>query len=98
LFVLAPRASPPPPPPPPPAAAVLLITIRALMGPTFSGFLIANVFWVPWRAVGARLARWSGLQVPSGGQRSIRTDHLGGVRSTTDFEPAGESIVSTETR
>lgn len=41
-----------------PAAALLLVAIRVLMGPTFSGFLIANVFWVPWRAVGARLAAW----------------------------------------
>jgi hypothetical protein len=81
-----------------PAAALLLITIRALMGPTFSGFLIANVFWVPWRAVGGRLAGWRSALVRAGDQRSIRRDDLGGVRSTTDFEPAGKSIVSTETR
>jgi hypothetical protein len=41
-----------------PAAAALLVGIRALMGPTFAGFLIANVFWVPWRSVGARVAAW----------------------------------------
>jgi hypothetical protein len=34
-----------------PAAAAMLIGIRVLMGPTFGGFLILNVFWVPWRAV-----------------------------------------------
>jgi hypothetical protein len=33
-----------------PAACLLLISIRLLMGPTFGGFLIANVFWVPWSA------------------------------------------------
>ena len=38
-----------------PAAAGMLISIRMLMGPTFGGFLIANVFWVPWRAIGARV-------------------------------------------
>lgn len=41
-----------------PSAALLLVGIRVLMGPTFGGFLIANVFWVPWRMVGARLAAW----------------------------------------
>jgi hypothetical protein len=40
-----------------PAAALMLIGIRIMMGPTFGGFLIANVFWVPWSAVGARLAK-----------------------------------------
>jgi hypothetical protein len=34
-----------------PAAFGMLIGIRVLMGPTFGGFLIANVFWVPWTAV-----------------------------------------------
>jgi hypothetical protein len=41
-----------------PAAVGLLVGIRVLMGPTFGGFLLANVFWVPWRMVGARLAAW----------------------------------------
>ena len=41
-----------------PAAFAMLIGIRMLMGPTFGGFLIANVFWVPWDAVGARVAAW----------------------------------------
>jgi predicted DCC family thiol-disulfide oxidoreductase YuxK len=39
-----------------PAAALLLVGIRVTMGPTFGGFLIANVFWVPWQAIGERLA------------------------------------------
>ena len=30
--------------------------IRVLMGPTFGGFLIANVFWVPWSVVSDALA------------------------------------------
>jgi hypothetical protein len=30
------------------------------MGPTFGGFLIANGFWAPWSAVGARFAKWCG--------------------------------------
>jgi hypothetical protein len=34
-----------------PAAAGMLVGIRVLMGPTFSGFLIVNVFWIPWDAV-----------------------------------------------
>jgi hypothetical protein len=34
-----------------PAAFGMLIGIRVLMGPTFGGFLILNVFWVPWSAV-----------------------------------------------
>jgi hypothetical protein len=34
-----------------PAAFFMLIGIRVLMGPTFGGFLIANVFWVPWSRV-----------------------------------------------
>jgi hypothetical protein len=38
-----------------PAAAVLLIGIRVTMGPTFGGFLIANVFWVPWGALAEHL-------------------------------------------
>jgi len=38
-----------------PAAIAMLIGIRVLMGPTFGGFLIVNVFWMPWHAVAARL-------------------------------------------
>jgi len=34
-----------------PAGFALLVGIRVLMGPTFGGFLIANVFWVPWSAL-----------------------------------------------
>jgi predicted DCC family thiol-disulfide oxidoreductase YuxK len=35
-----------------PAAFLMLVGIRVLMGPTFGGFLVANVFWIPWRALG----------------------------------------------
>jgi HTTM domain len=42
-----------------PAAFAMLVSIRVLMGPTFGGFLVANVVWVPWDAVGARVAAWS---------------------------------------
>jgi hypothetical protein len=42
-----------------PAAFMMLVSIRVLMGPTFGGFLVANVVWVPWDAVGARVAAWS---------------------------------------
>jgi hypothetical protein len=38
-----------------PAAIAMLIGIRVLMGPTFGGFLIVNVFWVPWQAIAARV-------------------------------------------
>jgi hypothetical protein len=41
-----------------PAEVGMLVGIRVLMGPTFGGFLLANVFWVPWDAVGARAAAW----------------------------------------
>ncbi len=39
-----------------PAAALMLVGIRVLMGPTFGGFLIANVFWVPWQSLLQRLS------------------------------------------
>ncbi len=39
-----------------PAAFAMLVGIRVLMGPTFGGFLIANVFWVPWSVVSDALA------------------------------------------
>lgn len=38
-----------------PAAFAMLIGIRLLMGPTFGGFLIANVFWIPWESIAVRL-------------------------------------------
>jgi len=41
-----------------PAAVAMLVGIRLLMGPTFGGFLIANVFWVPWHALAARVEAW----------------------------------------
>ena len=41
-----------------PAAIAMLIAIRAMMGPTFGGFLVANVFWVPWQAVASRVEMW----------------------------------------
>jgi hypothetical protein len=34
-----------------PAAFAMLIGIRVLMGPTFGGFLIVAVFWIPWTAL-----------------------------------------------
>jgi hypothetical protein len=47
-----------------PAAFGLLIGIRALMGPTFGGFLIVNVFWVPWDDMAARIAAWHARRLP----------------------------------
>jgi hypothetical protein len=47
-----------------PAAAMMLVGIRVLMGPTFAGFLITNVFWVPWDAVWARFAAWRSARTP----------------------------------
>ena len=41
-----------------PAAIAMLVTIRAMMGPTFGGFLVANVFWVPWQAILTRVEMW----------------------------------------
>ncbi len=48
-----------------PAAAAMLIGIRLLLGPTFAGFLISNVFWVPWHAVGSRVLAWRRLSFTS---------------------------------
>lgn len=42
-----------------PAGVALLVGIRIMMGPTFGGFLLANIFWVPWEALGLRVARSS---------------------------------------
>jgi len=41
-----------------PAAIAMLVAIRLLMGPTFGGFLIVNVFWVPWCALVVRAETW----------------------------------------
>jgi hypothetical protein len=41
-----------------PAAFGMLVGIRMLMGPTFGGFLVANVFWVPWTALAERAPAW----------------------------------------
>src|SRR5260221_9566598 len=48
-----------------PAAAAMLIGIRLLLGPTFAGFVISNVFWVPWHAVGSRVLAWRRLSFTS---------------------------------
>jgi hypothetical protein len=45
-----------------PAAFMMLIGIRVLMGPTFGGFLVANVFWVPWTALLDALAVRAGFR------------------------------------
>jgi hypothetical protein len=37
-----------------PAACAMLVGIRVLMGPTFGGFLLAAVFWIPWERVAVR--------------------------------------------
>jgi len=41
-----------------PAAIGMLLAIRVLMGPTFGGFLVVNVFWVPWRGLVVRAETW----------------------------------------
>lgn len=61
-----------------PAGVALLVGIRILMGPTFGGFLIANVFWVPWQALGLRVARWS-----RAGALSLLYDGACGLCTTT---------------
>ena len=51
-----------------PAAFLLLVGIRALMGPRFAPFLVANVFWVPWDVLAGyalRLLAWKRRTVPS---------------------------------
>jgi hypothetical protein len=62
-----------------PGAFAMLIGIRVLMGPTFGGFLIANVFWVPWDLVGARALAWARTQRQSG---SVASTRLGSIRQT----------------
>lgn len=41
-----------------PTSFCMLLGIRALLGPTFGGFLVAYAFWPPWSAVGQRLRAW----------------------------------------
>jgi hypothetical protein len=43
-----------------PAAFGMLIGIRILMGPTFGGFLVAGVFWIPWDALKRRFHAQTG--------------------------------------
>jgi hypothetical protein len=62
-----------------PAAFGMLIGIRALMGPTFGGFLVANVFWVPWDTVAARAAAWARAARQSG---SVASTRFGSIRQT----------------
>jgi hypothetical protein len=57
-----------------PAAFLLLVGIRVLMGPTFGGFLIANVFWVPWLSIWERARSWFDTHaVVSGNAGSVST-------------------------
>jgi hypothetical protein len=62
-----------------PGAFGMLVGIRILMGPTFGGFLVANVFWVPWDAVAARAAAWAHAMRQSG---SVASTRLGSIRQT----------------
>jgi len=41
-----------------PAAIGMLAAIRLMMGPTFGGFLVVNVFWVPWQRIVTRAETW----------------------------------------
>jgi predicted DCC family thiol-disulfide oxidoreductase YuxK len=61
-----------------PAAVALLVGIRIMMGPTFAGFLMANVFWIPWQALGLRVVRWS-----RAGALSLLYDGACGLCTTT---------------
>jgi hypothetical protein len=65
-----------------PAAFMMLVGIRVMMGPTFGGFLVANVFWVPWTAVLARLRRFND-----------RREH--GGRSLAPIAPAATRVAHT---
>jgi hypothetical protein len=58
------------------------------MGPTFAGFLIANVFWVPWEALAARADSW--MRTPF---NNDRTDLESARRRTaeTDLDEWRES-------
>jgi len=54
-----------------PAAIAMLIAIRVMMGPTFGGFLVANVFWVPWQAILTRVQMWIGGRRPTAAANSV---------------------------
>jgi hypothetical protein len=56
-----------------PAAIAMLVGIRVLMGPTFGGFLIANVFWIRWSAVFDAVAARIGT-ARDGARRAATTD------------------------
>jgi hypothetical protein len=56
-----------------PLSIALLLGIRTLMGPTFGGFLVVNVFWVPWQRVAETLAGF----VPAA-HRSVSAPRAGG--------------------
>jgi predicted DCC family thiol-disulfide oxidoreductase YuxK len=45
-----------------PASFAMLVGIRALMGPTFGGFLVAYAFWPSWTSIGHRLRAWLALR------------------------------------
>jgi hypothetical protein len=62
-----------------PAAFAMLIGIRVLMGPTFGGFLVANVFWVRWDALAARAVVWARATRQSG---SVASTRFGSIRQT----------------
>lgn len=47
-----------------PSAFMMLVGIRLLMGPTFGGFLVVNVFWVPWKALLERVGVTSRTTTP----------------------------------
>ena len=57
-----------------PAAFAMLIGIRVLMGPTFGGFLIANVFWVPWTVVVDAIASRAAPRRQPAGAQTAATD------------------------
>jgi hypothetical protein len=58
-----------------PAAFGMLIGIRILMGPTFGGFLIAGVFWIPWDALTRRFRAQTG-DVDDGALRRLAPSYV----------------------
>jgi len=70
-----------------PAAFGLLVGIRVLMGPTFGGFLIANVFWVPWCSTWARARSLLGRRF---GAR-LKQSPVGAIRTLVHEQGQGET-------
>ena len=77
-----------------PAAIAMLIAIRAMMGPTFGGFLVANVFWVPWQAILTRVEMWTVARRPAA-KTSAADDCSAPLNVSVDLGAGGAHAATT---